>query len=257
MDEFTQKAASLYQSGKSLAEVAEEMKTSRGYVSRKLRASGVPPQRNTRNVWLPHEDEVLKKFFTSPIDELLPMLSGRTESAIKNRVNSLKLVKRSDIQRRVWTDEDFKFIEDNADKTAYALAKHFGVNGSSIACIRSRKGMHKKFTCKVCGVGISQQGKFCKEHLYVGKQMRAYSSKSMVRGREFDLSEDETYKLLTSKCTYCGGDGYGIDRIDSSKGYVAGNVTPCCSRCNVMKNDMTVSEFESHIRRIAAHMESK
>lgn len=35
----------------------------------------------------------------------------------------------------------------------------------------------------------------------------------------------------------------GIDRIDSSKGYVKGNVVPCCKFCNMAKMDMSVEEF--------------
>jgi hypothetical protein len=35
----------------------------------------------------------------------------------------------------------------------------------------------------------------------------------------------------------------GIDRIDSSIGYIEGNVVSCCSKCNTAKSDMPFDEF--------------
>lgn len=256
MDEFTQKAASLYQSGKSLAEVAEVMNTSRGYVSRKLRAGGVPPKKNTRITWTDSDREAFIANAHLSDVELTALFPRRTISAIKNRRNAWCEVP-EDKKRRTWTDADYQFIKDNASLTDYAIAKALGVTGGSVKSARLRVGEIKKYECRVCSVELTQQGNFCKQHLRVGRQMRSYSSKSMVKGREFQLTQDETYKLLTSNCTYCGSEGGGIDRIDSSKGYVAGNVTPCCKTCNVMKNDLTVEKFEAHIRRIATYLGSK
>lgn len=42
----------------------------------------------------------------------------------------------------------------------------------------------------------------------------------------------------------------GIDRLDSTKGYVLGNVVPCCRICNFAKNDLTVEEFEQWLNRL-------
>ena len=39
--------------------------------------------------------------------------------------------------------------------------------------------------------------------------------------------------------TPCNDRVTGLDRIDSSKGYVLDNVRPSCERHNQMKNDMT------------------
>jgi hypothetical protein len=47
----------------------------------------------------------------------------------------------------------------------------------------------------------------------------------------------------------------GIDRVDSSMGYVAGNVVPCCSTCNRMKLDHSYDDFIAHIKKIVAHYE--
>ena len=39
-------------------------------------------------------------------------------------------------------------------------------------------------------------------------------------------------------------DGGGIDRIDSSKGYVKGNVRVISKRANTLKNNATIEELE-------------
>ena len=67
------------------------------------------------------------------------------------------------------------------------------------------------------------------------------------------LSFDEAAALMSQPCSYCGGNGGGIDRIDSSLGYVASNVVACCSVCNYAKRDMPLSVFLSWVERIYEH----
>jgi hypothetical protein len=38
-----------------------------------------------------------------------------------------------------------------------------------------------------------------------------------------------------------------IDRLDNKEGYVDGNVVLCCSAVNIMKNDLSVKEFQDFI----------
>ncbi len=86
-------------------------------------------------------------------------------------------------------------------------------------------------------------------------------------GREWLLSEDEFFKLSQQDCHYCGEAPSqikrgcsqehdfvynGLDRIDSTKDYVIDNVVPCCRRCNIAKNNMTITEFHDWITRISA-----
>jgi hypothetical protein len=88
-------------------------------------------------------------------------------------------------------------------------------------------------------------------------------------GRTFELSFEEFVKISERKCAYCGGlpsqvkqpPGYngswtrnGIDRIDSSRGYVSGNCAPCCFPCNWSKSNRTVEEFIGHSIRVARHV---
>lgn len=62
------------------------------------------------------------------------------------------------------------------------------------------------------------------------------------RGIPWALSREEYNTLRTSvACTYCRGplaeSGVGLDRKDSSLGYVRDNVVPCCGMCNKIKNN--------------------
>ncbi len=89
-------------------------------------------------------------------------------------------------------------------------------------------------------------------------------------GREWLLSEDEFYKISQQRCHYCGqspsqikqghGEGHnfiynGLDRIDSAKEYTINNVVPCCSKCNIAKNNMTTREFYDWVKSINAMAE--
>jgi hypothetical protein len=85
---------------------------------------------------------------------------------------------------------------------------------------------------------------------------------------EFNLTFEEFDSLVIKNCYYCNSEPVfperfktefknrelvsfnGIDRIDSSKGYIFENCIPCCSVCNRMKSDMMQSEFLNHINKI-------
>lgn len=86
------------------------------------------------------------------------------------------------------------------------------------------------------------------------------------KNREFALSKDEVIAIINKPCYYCGEfytrqnrrtgvkfDINGIDRVDSSKGYIKGNCVPCCRTCNLAKNTMTVLEFRRWIAKVYHH----
>lgn len=90
------------------------------------------------------------------------------------------------------------------------------------------------------------------------------------RGHEFNLTKDQVRVLIEQPCHYCGSlpaqetkiDTYGynggivyngLDRMDVTKGYVVGNVVPCCKYCNWAKNDRSVAEFRDWVRQVYEH----
>jgi len=84
-----------------------------------------------------------------------------------------------------------------------------------------------------------------------------YLKGAIKKNLQFELDANEFESLVNSHCHYC--DDYheerviGIDRIDSSKGYLMNNVVPCCAICNRMKSDLEKNDFLNHIHKIYLH----
>lgn len=89
-----------------------------------------------------------------------------------------------------------------------------------------------------------------------------YKRRAKMRGIEYKLTEEEFKEITQKDCYYCGakpnnmtkdvkanGDYKynGIDRVDNNKGYVNGNVVPCCWTCNAAKGTLTTQEFKSWV----------
>jgi hypothetical protein len=89
-----------------------------------------------------------------------------------------------------------------------------------------------------------------------GTMMCYYRRNARYRGVPFELTLAQFYCLTKEKCFYCGSPPLnfirkyihnGVDRVDSDKGYIIGNVVPCCKRCNISKSSMTVENFKKHV----------
>jgi hypothetical protein len=93
----------------------------------------------------------------------------------------------------------------------------------------------------------------------------SYIKSAKKRNLNFDLSKEYFVELINENCYYCNcrpkqisknlwnnGDYIynGIDRVDSSKGYMIGNVVPCCGQCNRAKNSLPLNEFVDWIKSI-------
>jgi len=77
---------------------------------------------------------------------------------------------------------------------------------------------------------------------------QSYKSRQKKKGSEIELSEEQFINLVSQDCYLCGMQSNtlhtnGLDRIDSTKGYVVDNIKPCCCECNLMKNSYTYDEF--------------
>lgn len=87
------------------------------------------------------------------------------------------------------------------------------------------------------------------------------------RGYEWSLSDEQVRHLIFAPCHYCGTSGgntcwrydrtappvryNGIDRMDNARGYVTGNVVPCCAPCNRAKGDLPYADFVEWLDRVA------
>ena len=84
----------------------------------------------------------------------------------------------------------------------------------------------------------------------------------------FSLDFDTFVSLSVAPCHYCGTPptkpwvshnaqegfvSHGLDRVDNSLGYVAGNCVPACHSCNNAKHEMGVGEFRAWLERAYGH----
>jgi hypothetical protein len=97
----------------------------------------------------------------------------------------------------------------------------------------------------------------------VNRTLDDYKRSALDRCLDFSLSRAEFTHLIQGSCEYCGNKnsknvkvygGYfscnGIDRVDSTIGYVLGNCVPCCKICNWMKSSLSLEDFKNHIAKI-------
>lgn len=91
----------------------------------------------------------------------------------------------------------------------------------------------------------------------------SYASRANIKG--YDLDENYISELLKKqegKCYYSKvpleiGNKLTnptLDRIDSNKGYIKGNVVICTEIMNTMKNNLTTEEFKNQIRLVYENM---
>lgn len=112
-----------------------------------------------------------------------------------------------------------------------------------------------------------------REDIFLNALSSQYKDSASRRGLEYTLTQSELRSIVTQPCYYCGIDKphikkiqkrmsnnivreykyTGIDRIDSNKGYVFGNVVPCCKICNCAKSTLTQQEFFDWIQTVSAN----
>ena len=100
----------------------------------------------------------------------------------------------------------------------------------------------------------------------------SYKRNAKIRSLDFLISDDEFLRLSLLNCFYCGASPSniqrgkrlfgeykynGIDRLDNNKGYIEGNVVPCCGICNKAKRDLSYDDFISWVNRLSDNMMSK
>lgn len=88
----------------------------------------------------------------------------------------------------------------------------------------------------------------------LAKRFRDYRRNAATRSLAFELTREQFAELTERPCSYCGTTEHvGVDRIDSSLGYIMTNVQPACSVCNLMKSRFGEDMFLQQIARIARH----
>lgn len=94
------------------------------------------------------------------------------------------------------------------------------------------------------------------DYVYKNYIKRCKKPDRIRKGIKMELSYEQFTNLINKPCNYCGIENCrGVDRIDSNLSYSLDNSRPCCGTCNMMKNDMNVDDFKSHISKINKFIE--
>lgn len=142
-----------------------------------------------------------------------------------------------------------------------------------------RSGMTKSCGCLRTESTIKSRRKAPGESGY-NELWHSYRIGAKKRGLDFALDRVQFRVLTDSSCHYCGAapsgrrwmrcrgstpagvlhstyTHSGVDRVDSSVGYIVSNCVPCCTTCNLAKRSMSVEAFIGWARRIVAHQDLK
>jgi len=75
---------------------------------------------------------------------------------------------------------------------------------------------------------------------------------------KFEITKDAFIIMVKLPCNYCGiiqEKGFnGVDRLDSSKGYITENCVSCCEMCNMMKGCLGPNIFVNRVEHILTHL---
>lgn len=115
-----------------------------------------------------------------------------------------------------------------------------------------------KNICKKCYADLTRTNYDLADRLYSRSSKRARSAKL-----KFDLTKEYIEEILQKqnyKCYYTGipfGDNFNnkdnyptIDRIDSTKGYIKGNICICTYIVNGMKSNLAIDQFKDIVTKI-------
>ena len=125
-----------------------------------------------------------------------------------------------------------------------------------------KNGKLEKY-CNRCGDTKRRWREKNKEHLQEQRDKRRktseaklydYKRNAKTKGLLFELDFKTFESLVSSNCKYCGQEGFGVDRVDSSRGYFVDNCVPCCKKCNMMKLTHSTNEFYEHALKIVKHL---
>jgi hypothetical protein len=96
-----------------------------------------------------------------------------------------------------------------------------------------------------------------KQRNNIYKYYQVYKNSAIVKQLVFEITQEEYLSIVNLPCEYCGimqEKGFnGIDRLDSTIGYVRDNCVTCCAMCNYMKGSLDKDIFVQRVEHIATY----
>lgn len=186
------------------------------------------------------------------------------QSRFTHKATAVTLIKRGTCRYckrdyRSVKDADYKVYKNDSGKWCSTCS------GCGIEQAYSRKGHAMQsslgdFQCKKC---VSLARGFSKNNP-VGDRKRIYNKfkkSALIRGIEWNLTEEQMYRNYTGKCNMTGWDlttGYlkataSLDRIDNSKGYAEDNIQWVHSMVNLAKHKHPLDSFVAMCKAVASY----
>lgn len=87
---------------------------------------------------------------------------------------------------------------------------------------------------------------------YAPRRFSEYKRDAKKKNRSFEITFEQFMTFWQKPCIYggCSIETIGLDRIDSSLGYIISNIAPCCKTHNSMKSNLTQEEFLLMCRKV-------
>jgi len=89
-------------------------------------------------------------------------------------------------------------------------------------------------------------------------QYNIYKKCANIKNLAFEITYEEYTSLVEKSCYYCNtieNRGFnGIDRLNSSIGYIMNNCVSCCKMCNYLKGSLNNITFMKRIEHILTHL---
>jgi hypothetical protein len=148
------------------------------------------------------------------------------------------------------------------DKSLRQYDKNDNVIGKVCSYCKRMLPIDNYYKSSINADGYDGVCKYCTSHSPRGRY-QVYRQAAKIRNLDFKLTLDEFDEITKQPCQYCGeynnayfGEQYsGIDRVNSSIGYIEGNIVPCCTMCNRMKLDYATSDWFAKMYQILKHID--
>lgn len=180
---------------------------------------------------------------------------------------------RASPKENLWTAEDCQFLRDNRFMKTKDIAAKLGRSVDSVREKRSRMKLPQLSLCVKCGIEHQtiNQHHTCEQCVPNQKEYAAnyrnglngrwmmYRSNARKRKLPFELTIEQFAEFWQKPCSYCGSEieTVGIDRVDSSIGYLGSNLVSCCGICNQSKNDLPRSAWIAHLKSVLKNLGEK
>lgn len=230
--------------------------------------------------WSKEEDSVVLSNYKKLTAKKIGLLINRSETAVHIRAFKLNLrtAQKSIVIGQVFNHLTVTKFSDRRSSTrqSYVFCKcTCGIEKEFLS-----SNLNQGYTTS-CGCTTRQRhGQVSYNSIY-----QAYKRGARDRNYEFNLDINKFIEIISKNCFYCNSSPKphnhylrkksnkirakfetfeeawvyinGIDRIDNTKGYIIDNVVPCCSICNMAKNDLSLDEFTIWIKNLYSNFIKK